>query len=81
MEFRVTLIAREGIGERGIAMTDVRLARDYDIRFGHGLLRADSANWGRYVVITTPSAWAATNDELDHPPEGSGTTSGWIGRI
>ena len=60
-------------------MTEVRLARDYDIRFGHGLLKADSANWGRYVVITTPSAWEATKDELDHEPAGIGINI-WLDR-
>ncbi len=60
-------------------MTEARLARDYDIRFGHGLLKADSANWGRYVVITTPSAWEATKDELHHKPEGIGINE-WLDR-
>ena len=60
-------------------MTEARLARDYDIRFGHGLLKSDSANWGRYVVITTPSAWAATKDELDHEPAGIGINE-WLDR-
>ena len=60
-------------------MTEARLARDYDIRFGHGLLKADSANWGRYVVITTPSAWEATKDELHHEPEGIGINE-WLDR-
>ena len=60
-------------------MTEARLARDYDIRFGHGLLKADSASWGRYVVITTPSAWEATKDELDHEPTGIGINE-WLDR-
>ncbi len=60
-------------------MTEARLARDYDIRFGHSLLREDSASWGRYVVITTPSAWAATKDELDHEPAGIGINE-WLDR-
>ena len=81
VDFRVTLITHEGeaIKERGVAMTEARLARDYDIRFGHGLLMSDSANWGRYVVITTPSAWAATKDELDHEPAGIGYNE-WLDR-
>ncbi len=60
-------------------MTEARLARDYDIRFGHGLLKAKSAKWGRYVVITTPSAWEATKDELDHEPAGIGINV-WLDR-
>ena len=60
-------------------MTEARLARDYDIRFGHGLLKAESAKWGRYVVITTPSAWEATKDELDHEPAGIGINV-WLDR-
>lgn len=60
-------------------MTEARLARDYDIRFGHGLLKSDSADWGRYIVITTPSAWAAAKDELDHEPAGIGINE-WLDR-
>ena len=60
-------------------MTEARLARDYDIRFGHGLLKAESTKWGRYVVITTPSAWEATKDELDHEPAGIGINV-WLDR-
>ena len=60
-------------------MVEQRPARDYDIRFGHGLLKADSAKWGRYVVITTPSAWEAAKDELDHPPAGVGFNE-WLDR-
>ena len=60
-------------------MTEARLARDYDIRFGHGLLKAESAKWGKYVVITTPSAWEATKDELDHEPAGIGINV-WLDR-
>ena len=60
-------------------MTEATLARDYDIRFGHGLLKAESAKWGRYVVITTPSAWEATKDELDHEPAGIGINV-WLDR-
>ena len=60
-------------------MIEAKLARDYDIRFGHGLLKSDSAKWGRYVVITTPSAWAATKDELDHEPAGIGINE-WLDR-
>ena len=60
-------------------MTEARLARDYDIRFGHGLLKAESANWGRYVVITTPSAWKSANYELDHEPAAIGINQ-WLDR-
>ncbi len=58
---------------------EARLARDYDIRFGHGLLRSDSANWGRYVVITTPSAWKVAKEHVDHEPAGIGINE-WLDR-
>ena len=54
-------------------------ASEYDIRFGHGLLSADSADWGRFVVITTPSAWAVTKPELGHEPAGVGFNE-WLDR-
>ncbi|MBI4305810.1 MAG: iron-containing alcohol dehydrogenase [Chloroflexi bacterium] len=47
-----------------------RPARDYDIRFGHGLVKADSARWPRYVAATTPSAWAAVRPFLAREPAG-----------
>ncbi len=46
------------------------LARDYDIRYGHDLVKADSANWPRFVVVTTPSAWKAAEPFLSQEPAG-----------
>ena len=45
-------------------------AAEYDIRVAHGLLRKDSANWPKYAVVTTPSAYAAARDHLARAPEG-----------
>lgn len=50
--------------------TQQRPARDYDIRFGHGLLRNDSARWPRYAVVTTPSAWKVARPLLSKQPAG-----------
>ena len=56
-----------------------RPASEYDIRFGHGLLKTHSADWGRFVIITTNSALAATKDEFDHEPVGIGINE-WLDR-
>ena len=56
-----------------------KLASEYDIRLGDGLVAADSASWGRYLLITTPSAYAALAPELDHEPAGVGYNE-WLDR-
>ena len=56
-----------------------KLASEYDIRLGDGLVAADSASWGRYLLITTPSAYAALAPELDHEPAGIGYNE-WLDR-
>lgn len=56
-----------------------KLASEYDIRLGDGVVKADSAGWGRYLLITTPSAYAALAPELDHEPAGIGYNE-WLDR-
>jgi glycerol dehydrogenase-like iron-containing ADH family enzyme len=57
----------------------LRPAREYDIRFGHGLLKADSSRWPDYVVVTTPSAWKAAQPFLAKKPLGIGYNK-WLDR-
>lgn len=45
-------------------------ASEYDIRFGHGLLKEASGNWPRYVAVTTPSAWRTAQPYLSQQPAG-----------
>ena len=54
-------------------------ARDYDIRFGQDIVARDSGSWGRYVAISTPSAWKVVEPRLDHAPEGVGMNR-WLDR-
>ncbi len=54
-------------------------AREYDIRFGHGLLKATSAKWPEYLVVTTPSAWKAAQPYLSRKPLGVGYNK-WLDR-
>lgn len=54
-------------------------ASEYDIRYGDGLVARDSAGWGRYLLVTTPSAYAALGPELDHQPAGIGYNE-WLDR-
>ena len=48
-----------------------RLARDVDMRYGHGLLKSESAKWPRYVAVSTPTAWKAAQPYIAQPPAGS----------
>ncbi len=45
-------------------------ATEYDIRYGSGLLAAQSSNLPRYAVVTTPSAYAAARPLLTQEPVG-----------
>ena len=45
-------------------------AAEYDIRYGHGLVKADSAKWPRYVAVSTPSAWKTAKPYLSGEPAG-----------
>ena len=49
-----------------------RLARDVDMRYGHGLLQAESAKWPRYVAVSTPTAWRVAQPYIAQPPAGVG---------
>jgi glycerol dehydrogenase-like iron-containing ADH family enzyme len=57
----------------------MRPAREYDIRFGHGLLKAESAKWPAYLAVTTPSAWKAAQPYLAKQPVGVGFNK-WLDR-
>ncbi len=46
------------------------LARDYDIRYGRNLVKTDSANWPRYVAVSTPTAWKTAKPFLSREPAG-----------
>ncbi len=46
-------------------------ASGYEIRLGSGLLRAASAGWRSYVVVTTPSAYRAAKGHLARSPDGA----------
>ncbi|MCZ6677918.1 MAG: iron-containing alcohol dehydrogenase [Candidatus Poribacteria bacterium] len=45
-------------------------AAEYDIRYGSGLLRNESAAWPRYLVVSTPSAYRTAQPYLSQEPAG-----------
>lgn len=47
-------------------------ASEYDIRYGHGLLKAESEGWPRYIVVTTPTAYRTARPYLAAEPAGVG---------
>ena len=49
-----------------------RPARDVDIRYGHGLLKRESARWPRYAAVSTPTAWKVAQTYLSQTPAGVG---------
>ena len=49
-----------------------RPARDVDIRYGHGLLKAESAGWPRYAAVSTPTAWRVAQPFISQAPAGVG---------
>ena len=49
-----------------------RPAREVEIRYGHDLLRNESADWPRYVVVTTPTAWKTAQPYLSKQPAETG---------
>ena len=46
------------------------LARDYDIRYGRNLVKTESADWPRYIVVSTPTAWKTAKPFLSREPAG-----------
>ena len=42
---------------------------EHDLRFGHGLLRRESAVWPPYFAVTTPSAYGVAEKYLAREPE------------
>ena len=49
-----------------------RHARDVDMRYRHGLLKAESAKWPRYVAVSTPTAWKVAQPYIAQAPAGVG---------
>jgi glycerol dehydrogenase-like iron-containing ADH family enzyme len=54
-------------------------AREYDIRYGHDLVKTDSAGWPPYIAITTPTAWQTAQPFLAQAPAGVGFNQ-WLDR-
>ena len=52
-----------------------RPAREVDVIYGHGLVKNESANWPRYLAVTTPTAWKTTEPYLSQKPAGVSTVS------
>ena len=48
--------------------TQAKPAADYDIRFGEGILRAESSAWPRYILVSSPSAYKAARKYLAQEP-------------
>lgn len=48
-----------------------RPARDVDVRYGHELVRNESAAWPRYVAVSTRSAWKTVQPYLSTQPAGA----------
>lgn len=46
-----------------------KTAAEHDLRFGHGLLRRESADWPPYFAVTTPSAYGVAEKHLAREPE------------
>lgn len=44
-------------------------ASEYDIRYGHHLVKSTSAGWPRYVAISSPTARRVTEPHLTRSPE------------
>jgi glycerol dehydrogenase-like iron-containing ADH family enzyme len=56
--------------------TQAKPAADYDIRHGKGLLRAESSDWPRYILVSSHSAYKAAQKHLAHEPAGIAYPSG-----
>lgn len=54
-------------------------AREYDIRYGHNLVKTESAQWPRYIVISTPTAWQTAQPFLAQEPVAVGFNQ-WLDR-
>ena len=44
-------------------------ASEYDIRYGHHLVRSTSSQWPSYVVVSSPTAYRMTEPHLTRRPE------------
>jgi glycerol dehydrogenase-like iron-containing ADH family enzyme len=52
-----------------------RPAREVDVVYGHGLVNSESANWPRYVAVTTPTAWKTAQPYIAQQPAGVSAVS------
>lgn len=54
-------------------------SRDYDIMFGHGILKKTSAEWPPFIAITTPTSWKAATPFLAKAPKAVSNAK-WLDR-
>ena len=52
-----------------------RPAREVDVIYGHGLVKSESADWPRYVAVTTPTAWKTAQPYIAQKPAGVSAVS------
>jgi len=60
-------------GSRGwTGMEKARPARDVDVRYGHGLVHNESAEWPNFIVVATRTTWRTAHPYLAKQPAGVG---------
>ena len=52
-----------------------RPAREVDVKYGHGLVNSESADWPRYLAVTTPTAWKTALPYIAQKPAGVSAVS------
>lgn len=45
-----------------------KIASDYDLHYGHGLLARESGDWPSYLAVSSPSAYKAAKPHLSREP-------------
>ena len=50
--------------------TQMKPAAKYDIRYGHDLIRTESATWPRTIAVTSPTAYKVVSPRLSREPQG-----------
>ena len=50
--------------------SQMKPAAEYDIRYGSGLLKNESSEWSRYLMVSTPTAYKTAQSYLSKPPAG-----------
>ena len=56
-------------GSWGNTTERARSAGDHDLRYGHGLLSQESAEWPPYFAVTSPTAYKAARKFMTREPE------------